>query len=318
MTQQHSSIRLTRRGVLGAGTAFVAHACLAAPGNPSGSTVPWNDHDIPETGRDFRFAVVADRTTGAREGVFPKALKQLEWLAPDFVTSIGDFVQGLSVPGYKPINDKALITDRRQKIDAMVRNCSLPFCLTPGNHDINNEVSLGLWTDLYGTRYHSYVHEDVLFLSMDSQGGRNFGSGLDEKQLNWAEDVLAKHRDARWTFVYMHQPLWLYERRNKKAYGQFQRLEHLLAGRQYTVFAGHHHHYQRYERKKMTYIKLATTGGKSKLRGPKHGEFDHVMMVKMTADGPKISNVMLDGILNETGKPVAAAAPPLRGGHATV
>jgi len=39
------------------------------------------------------------------------------------------------------------------------------------------------------------------------------------------------------------------------------------------------------------------------LRGPEFGEFDHVMMVTMTQDGPSISNVLLDGILSADGKP---------------
>jgi len=44
---------------------------------------------------------------------------------------------------------------------------------------------------------------------------------------------------------------------------------------------------------------LATTGGGSKLRGRAFGEFDQVAWVTMTDHGPRIANLLLDGIWNE-------------------
>ncbi len=44
---------------------------------------------------------------------------------------------------------------------------------------------------------------------------------------------------------------------------------------------------------------LGTTGGGSRLRGPQFGEFDHVVWVTMTDQGPIIANLMLDGIWDE-------------------
>ena len=39
--------------------------------------------------------------------------------------------------------------------------------------------------------------------------------------------------------------------------------------------------------------------GVSKLRGPEFGEFDHVVWVTMTVDGPLIANLLLEGIWHE-------------------
>jgi len=265
--------------------------------------MPWTRRGIKGSGDSFRFAVVADRTNNAREGVFEKALRQLECLRPDFVVSVGDFVQGYGQPGFKPVSDPAVVKERRQEVDALIRKLSMPFFLTPGNHDINNEVSCGMWMEFYGSRYHAFSHRDVLFLALDSQGGEGYKAGLGEEQLAWVADTLATHGHAGWTFITLHQPLWQYGKGNPVACRQFGQVEELLAGRNYTVLAGHHHRYQHEKRKKMDYIKLATTGGQSKLRGPEFGEFDHVMMVTMTQDGPSISNVLLDGILSADGKP---------------
>jgi hypothetical protein len=44
---------------------------------------------------------------------------------------------------------------------------------------------------------------------------------------------------------------------------------------------------------------LATTGGGSALRGPIFGQFDHVLWVTMTDDGPVMANLMLDGIFDK-------------------
>jgi len=44
---------------------------------------------------------------------------------------------------------------------------------------------------------------------------------------------------------------------------------------------------------------LATTGGGSRMRGVDFGEFDHATWVTMTENGPKIANLLIDGILPE-------------------
>ena len=49
----------------------------------------------------------------------------------------------------------------------------------------------------------------------------------------------------------------------------------------------------------MNYYQLATTGGGSRLRGVRYGEFDHIVWVTMKKDGPVLANVMLDGVLPE-------------------
>jgi hypothetical protein len=47
----------------------------------------------------------------------------------------------------------------------------------------------------------------------------------------------------------------------------------------------------------MDYLQLATTGGDSKLRGLEYGEFDQIAWVTMKPEGPRIANVILDGVL---------------------
>ncbi len=98
-----------------------------------------------------------------------------------------------------------------------------------------------------------------------------------------------------WTIVALHKPIWTGDVEKNR----FGEIEKALAGRKYTVFAGHVHRYQRFIRNGMNYYQLATTGGGSRLRGVRYGEFDHIVWVTMKKNGPVLANVMLDGILPE-------------------
>jgi hypothetical protein len=108
----------------------------------------------------------------------------------------------------------------------------------------------------------------------------------------------------RWTLVFLHKPMWVF---NDGSTNGWQEVEKLLAGRPYTVFAGHVHRYQKFIRNGQNYYQLATTGGASRLRGPEYGEFDHIVWVTMKPNGPVLANLMLDGIYKEDMKPVETA-----------
>jgi len=92
----------------------------------------------------------------------------------------------------------------------------------------------------------------------------------------------------------MHQPLW-----HQTDTKQWKNVEELLSKRKHTVFVGHEHRYVKTERNNGKYFVLATTGGYSPLRGTELGEFDHVVWVTMTKEGPIIANLQLEGILGE-------------------
>ena len=73
----------------------------------------------------------------------------------------------------------------------------------------------------------------------------------------------------------------------------------MLSSRSYTIFAGHEHEYAKAIRDGHNYYTLATTGGGSELTGLEDGSFDHIMWVTMTDEGPKVVNLMLDGIFDD-------------------
>jgi hypothetical protein len=248
---------------------------------------PWTSLNLDDAPDDFHFAVISDRTGGERKGIFPKAVAQLNLLQPKFVVSVGDLIQGYTE------NQKELAAEW-EEFEGQVRKLRMPFFYVAGNHDLGNLVQEKHWRERFGRRHYSVTYRGVLFLMLNTEDPPQGGGNLGWEQLAWARKVLSGSQGARWTFLFMHRPLWDYENGKENGWAD---VEQLLAGRRYTVFAGHEHRYQRFVRHGMHYYQLATTGGGSSLRGPSHGEFDHFTWVTMKKDGPVVANVLLNGIL---------------------
>jgi len=258
---------------------------LDQPGNIHPLSRPKNvDHT-----KDFQFAIVADRTGGHRPGVFENAIEKLNLLQPKFVLSVGDLIEGYSV-------DKDEIYRQWAEFNGFIDKLQAPFFYVPGNHDYNNEVMAQIWKELYGPSYYYFMYKDVLFICLNSEESlKDYDSGgIDKTQYEFVKKVLEKHADARWTIVFMHQPLWLNENG-----GYWKEIESMLRKRKHTVFSGHNHKYVKYERNNGKYFTLASTGGISEMKGLNYGEFDHVVWVTMTEEGPVIANLLLPGIWSE-------------------
>jgi len=277
----------------------------------AGGPTPWTHQNYLDDTDQFQFAIVSDRAANPREGVFKAAMAKLQLLRPAFVLSVGDFIHGYG-EGFVPLTDEAVVRQKRQKVDEMLAMLSMPFFRVAGNHDFNNDVSAGIWKELYGPDYYSFVHRDVLFMCLNSQDAQSkYKAGMGADQIAWAKDTIAKHSDAHWVCLFFHQPLWLEDaKRLERAKVEdgatrltgFNEIEKLLDGRNYTVFAGHHHRYGKWVKNGNTYFRLATTGGSSALGGPEAGQFDHVMWITMTNKGPIVCNIQLVGILDEDAK----------------
>ncbi len=263
---------------------------------------PWSHERFSNDPDHFQFAIVTDRTGGHRPGVFPDAARKLNLLRPEFVMSVGDLIEGYT-------EDREAVMAEWKEFNSFVEYFEMPFFYLPGNHDISNQVMAELWEELYGRSYYSFVYRDVLFLCLNSQetpglAYRSPDRYLSDEQIAWAKATLERHRDVRWTLVFMHQPLWVYEQEWTETGEEvfagrdtgFTEVEAALAGRDYTVFAGHMHRYTQFERHDRRYLVLATTGGGSQLRGTRFGEFDHAVWVTMTDEGPVIANIETDAI----------------------
>ncbi len=250
---------------------------------------PWNNIEWNDSPQRFQFAIVTDRTGGHRPGVFMDGIRKLNLLQPEFVMSVGDLIEGYT-------EDEAQLDAEWAEFNGFIDQLEMPFFYVPGNHDITNEVMEKKWEEIFGVTYYHFVYKDVLFLclnSEDNRRGSNRGT-IDNEQYEYIKKVLDENRDVKWTLVFLHQPLWVLEDTKR-----WNDVEKLLQDRDHNVFAGHHHRYYKAVRNNGKYIALATTGGGSRLRGTAFGEFDHVVWVTMTDEGPLLANLLLEGIWNE-------------------
>ena len=250
---------------------------------------PWTHLEVNNQPGNFQFAIVTDRTGGHRPGVFMDAVHKLNLLQPEFVMSVGDLIEGYT-------EDTTTLAREWEEFEGFVKQLEMPFFYVPGNHDITNKVMDAIWKKRFGQSWYSFMYQDVLFLCLNSEDQyRGAGRGtISEMQYQWIKERLEAHPNPKWTLVFLHQPLWHQEQAD-----YWQEVEVLLQGRKHTVFAGHEHRYVFNKRNNGKYFTLATTGGGSYLRGPALGEFDHVVWVTMTEQGPIIANLQLDGIWGE-------------------
>lgn len=259
---------------------------------------PWSHLKLNNDPDEFHFAIISDRTGGHRGRVFSQAVEQINLLQPEFVLSVGDLIEGYT-------EKQERINAEWKEFQGFVARLQMPFFYVPGNHDVTNQTMLTTWKEKFGRDYYHFVYRGVLVVALNSDDpvGK---SGLGEEQLNWLKQTLEQNKDARWTIVCLHKPLWEYaEGPEKNGWGE---AEKLLNGRKYTVFAGHIHRFKKWVRQGMNYYQLATTGGVSRMRGVAYGEFDQIAWVTMKKDGPVIANVLLDGIYGEDMKKPAPSA----------
>ncbi|MGD1841776.1 MAG: metallophosphoesterase [Thermonemataceae bacterium] len=254
---------------------------------------PWSSLEVNNKAENFQFAIVTDRTGGLRKGVFPEAVTKLNLLQPEFVMSVGDLISGYT-------EDEAQLDYEWKEFKGFIDNLKMPFFYVPGNHDITNKVMEQKWKENFGPTYYHFLYQDVLFLCLNSEDNiRGAGRGsIDDEQYEYIKKTLEANKEVRWTLVFMHQPLWM-QTADGVDTKRWKDVEALLAERQHSVFVGHIHRYIKFQRNNGKYFTLATTGGGSSLRGARLGEFDHVVWVTMTDDGPILANLLLEGIWDE-------------------
>jgi 3',5'-cyclic AMP phosphodiesterase CpdA len=256
----------------------------------SGTVNPWSHLSFNNNSNNFQFAIISDRTGGNRPGVYEEGIAKLNLLQPEFVMSVGDNIEGYTT-------DKTKLDKEWIEFKNIIEGLQMPFFFLAGNHDFLNQVQADKWNEHLGRSYYHFIYRNVLFLCLNTEEamlGSNRG-GIEKPQFDYFRTVLQKNKNVRWTMVFMHQPLW-----NQDSTRYWPEIEKMLSERNHTVIAGHKHTFSKSKRNNGEYYVLATTGGFSKLRGPDAGEYDHLLWVTMTKEGPVIANLKLDGIITES------------------
>jgi len=208
--------------VVGAAFSY-GQSCFEA--DIGGPATPWTNLNFNNNASNFQFVIASDRTGKMRAGVFADAVRKINLLEPEFVICVGDLIEGYT-------EDANELEIQWSEFEEIVSRLETPFFHVAGNHDVSNALMLEAWRERFGPSYYHFVYKDVLFLCLNTEsGGRNHKEGrISDEQLDYFREVLDKHRQARWTLVFLHKPVWEYEDPS------WLRFEQLLADRPYTVF----------------------------------------------------------------------------------
>jgi 3',5'-cyclic AMP phosphodiesterase CpdA len=122
---------------------------------------------------------------------------------------------------------------------------------------------------------------------------------ISNDQVAYFKEVLEANPDVRWTFCFTHSPPH-YSPIVEKDPGNFAKIEALLEDRPYTVFSAHTHTYDYDQRDGHDFVTTATSGA---INMPRPGAMDHIVWVTMTDQGPKIVNLLMNGIMDKKGPP---------------
>jgi len=247
---------------------FLAEERISSTGQWEGGADAVSDALLPEP--EFTFVVITD-VHASEPGALgrykhnhrlARLVEQINLISPEFVLNLGDTIT--TFPGHDEYDACA-----QMGID-MLGKLRMPMHHVPGNHDVGNKLQLtyhgppgtafekgwfispeniALYQKWFGPDYYSFDHKGCHFIVLNNQ---LFNSGLaqESKQWQWLEKDLAASRDAKMTFMAMHNPLlWIdpeepgtgnYENVNQPARGRLMALADQYGVR--IVFTGHTHH----------------------------------------------------------------------------
>src|SRR5262245_41040819 len=144
--------------------------------------------DRTEPKDEFRFVMVGDRNGGRIPGLMPQAFREINYLYPDFVLSVGDLIDGPTIVPEK-------IGQFWQEFDDEVGLLKSPFLYVPGNHDVWNSTSRGIYEQRYGPTYRSFNYRGLHFITLDTEQMDESGKKndrIDGKQLEWLKEDIAR------------------------------------------------------------------------------------------------------------------------------
>jgi len=189
---------------------------------------------------DFSFVILGDRTGEHHEGVYEAVIAQSLFEGADFYVSVGDQIEGYTF-------DPEEIDAQWVEYFTIIEPVPLVVHLTPGNHDIWDDASLGP-CDASGPTVSPATPRTGRTGSTTPACTSSCwtpAAGISPSicrrtrpsaTFAWLEDDLSSHDDARLTLVFTHKPL-IYSTLGEGSGDRLHKifLEHGVDG----VFTGH-------------------------------------------------------------------------------
>lgn len=197
-----------------------------------------------------RFAIISDRAGGHVPGIHGQIATEIERLRPDFVMTVGDMIEGY-------VDDSARIVSEWVEYDSIIDPISSEIHWVPGNHDIWSDMSEELYRRFVGEPYYSFDHGGIHIVVLDVSRYES-SSEISGEQLEWLIQDLENSRDASYTMIFHHKPLW----EQTVADGKPDTLHTIFQKYDVdAVFCGHYHDYFSSEYDGIMYTCIGSSGG---------------------------------------------------------
>lgn len=231
----------------------------------------------PVAAEGFTFAVLGDRTGGAVEGVFEEVVRDVEFLSPELVMTVGDLIEG-----YLP--DSAAIEEEWDYVIGLLDSVGIPYHITPGNHDIWDPQSRRIYARHFGSPDTAFAYEGNLFVILDVSTEYK-AEGLPRERIAWLEETLTGAEAFTNVMVFYHKPFWCedfsFDRPN---------LLHDIFRRHGVdaVFTGHYHRHFYTERDGIRYFGVSSSGGSLPPGGRVKGCFYSYLLARVDGESLEV------------------------------
>jgi len=234
------------------------------------------------------------------------AMARIVELQPNLVLSTGDMVAGQRRPHLSPGQVASMWEAFHAHVSTPLQQASIPFAVTPGNHDGSAYKGFTRERDMYAQQwesrkpalhflddanypfYYAFDLRGVLFISLDT----TVVGGLPDTQRDWLAGVLAEYGAShRKRVVFGHMPLWPTAQGREREYIGDTELQALLERENVDVFlSGHHHTFYPGAENGVAYISQSCLGaGPRALIGTRHKSQRSFTLLDFSDDTVKVA-----------------------------
>jgi DNA repair exonuclease SbcCD nuclease subunit len=229
-------------------------------------------------GENYSFGIMADRFGDEHKGIYSKLLVNLLEKEPDFIMCTGDMIAG-----YADSQKEAL--EQWFEFDGLMKDCTVPFYPTAGNHDVSTGTVLAEWINRYEVLYYSFEVNDDMFWVIGTDLPDRRGR-VSARQAEYFARVL-KDKNPRRLFIFMHTPIW----KTPQESG-FDQIFNIIEGHKYYIFSAHEHQFSHTSIDGNDCFVLGTSGGDADPSVP--GEIYHYMYLTINKDSVRIQSHGID------------------------
>ena len=240
----------------------------------------------------FSFAVFGDTRPAGKSHyapALPRIAGDIGRSDAEFVLGTGDYIDGSSNQAIV----RAQFAYFFEGLAPLQAVRTIPVAMAPGNHDIMGvPANEAIFEEYFGHLRFSFNRGGCHFIILNTDGARA-SHRIDDAQVQWLRRDLEENKDALFTFVALHEPLFPVDGHvgsSLDAHPDRRDSLHALFVQQGVdcVFAGHEHLYNHQERDGVHYF-ITGGGGAPLYAPPDRGGFHHYLLGRVTGDSYEVA-----------------------------